>query len=78
MKSLDSWSDLTTPHPLPPTPFMDQTGFIKYPILCFCLISILFLLLEIYNVFRGIGKPYVKSLDSWSDLPDRCVQSIVS
>ena len=41
-------------------------------------ISSLFLLLEIYNVFRGIGKPYVKSLDSWSDLPDRCVQSIVS
>ena len=37
-----------------------------------------FILLEIYNVFRGIGKPYVKSLDSWSDLPDRCVQSIVS
>ena len=24
------------------------------------------------------GKPYVKSLDSWSDLPDRCVQSIVA
>ena len=39
---------------------------------------VLFLLLEIYNVFRGIGKPYVKSLDSWSDLPDRGVQSIVS
>ena len=44
----------------------------------FCLISILFLILEIYNVFRVIGKPYVKSLDSWSDLPYRCVDSIVS
>ena len=43
-----------------------------------CTRSSLFLLLEIYNVFRGIGKPYVKSLDSWSDLPDRSVQSIVS
>ena len=57
---------------------MGQTGVIKMLILCFCLISLLFLLLEIYNVFRGIGKPYVKSLDRWSDLPDRCVQSIVS
>ena len=38
-------------------------------ILCFCLISILFLLSEIYNVLRGIGKPYVMSLDIWPDLP---------
>ena len=43
--------------------------------------SSLFLLLVIYiilHVFRGIGKAYVMCLDSWSDLPDRCVQSIVS
>ena len=34
-------------------------------------ISPLFLLLEFYNVLRYIGKPYVKSLDSQSDLrPD--------
>ena len=39
------------------------------PILCFCLISTLFLLLEFYNVLKGIGKPYVKSLDSWPRLP---------
>ena len=31
--------------------------------------SILFLLSEIYNVLRGIGKTYVMSLDSRSDLP---------
>ena len=31
--------------------------------------SPLFLLLEFYNVLRCIGKPYVKSLDSRSDLP---------
>ena len=48
---------------------MDQTGVMKSPILCFCLISILFLLSEIYNVLRGIGKPYVMSLDSRSGLP---------
>ena len=35
----------------------------------FSLISPLFFLLELYNVLRGIGKPYVKSLDSRSDLP---------
>ena len=35
------------------------------------MISPLFLLLEPENVLRGIGKPYVKSLDSRSDLrPD--------
>ena len=28
-----------------------------------------FVLLEFYNVLRCIGKPYVKSLDSRSDLP---------
>ena len=48
---------------------MGQTGVLKSPILCFCLLSLLFLLLQLYNVLRGIGKPYVKSLDSWSDLP---------
>ena len=37
--------------------------------MCFCLLSPLFLLLEFLNVLGGIGKPYVKSLDSWSDLP---------
>ena len=31
--------------------------------------SSLFLLSEIYNVLRGIGKPYAMSLDSRSDLP---------
>ena len=31
--------------------------------------SPLFLLLELDNVLKGIGKPYVKSLDSWSYLP---------
>ena len=31
--------------------------------------STLFLLLELWNVLRGIGKLYVKSLDSRSDLP---------
>ena len=48
---------------------MGQTGVIKFSILCFCLISPLFLLLQFYNVLRGIGKPYVMSLDSRSDLP---------
>ena len=27
------------------------------------------MLLEFYNVLSGIGKPYVKSLESRSDLP---------
>ena len=43
---------------------MGQTGVIKSPILCFCLLSLLFLLLQLQNILRGIGKPYVKSLDS--------------
>ena len=34
------------------------------PISSFPFISPLFLLLELENVLRGIGKPYVKSLDS--------------
>ena len=27
------------------------------------------MLLQLYNVLRGIGKPYVDSLYSWSNLP---------
>ena len=48
---------------------MDQTGVIKQPILCFCLVSPLFLLLELKDVLTGIRKPYVESLYSQSDLP---------
>ena len=48
---------------------MGQTGVIKWPIMSFPLISPLFFLLELENVLRGIGKPYVKSLDSRSYLP---------
>ena len=35
----------------------------------FYLISLLFLLLDLLNVLRCIGKPYVKSQDSRSYLP---------
>ena len=30
--------------------------------------SLLLMLLQLYNVLRGVGKPYVESLYSWSDL----------
>ena len=50
---------------------MGQTGVIKQLILCFCLISPLLMLLQLWNVLKGIGKPHVQSLYSWSDLrPD--------
>ena len=74
MKSLDSWSDL----PPPPHLFYGSNWIHQIADFVFLPYIYFILLLEIYNVFRGIGKPYVKSLDSWSDLRDRCVQSIVS
>ena len=48
---------------------MDQTEIANFVFLPYIHVSILFLLSEIYNVLRGIGKPYVMSLDSRLDLP---------
>ena len=43
-----------------------HTEVIKYQFFCFCLISSLLLVLQLYNFLRGTGKPYVESLNSWS------------
>ena len=63
VKSLDSRSDLP-----PDPPYGSNLGH-KIADFVFCLISPLFLLLELWNVLRGVGTPYVKSQDSRSDLP---------
>ena len=55
----------------PLTPLWGSNWGHKIANFIFPLISPLFLLLELENVLRGIGKPYVKSLDSRSYLPPR-------
>ena len=64
VKSRDNQSDLPPdpPPPTPPPPYGSNWGheiadFVFLPYISFIL------------AFRGIWKPYVKSLYSWSDLP---------
>ena len=79
MKSLDSWSDLP-PDPPPPTshPFYGSNWI--HQIADFVFLPYIYFILAFRDLqcIQMYLKPYVKSLDSWSDLPDRCVQSIVS
>ena len=76
MKSLDSRSDL------PPDPLYGLNwghkiaDFVFLPYISFILA---FRALEC--ILRGIGKAYVKSLDSWSDLPPDpplCVKWVIN
>ena len=62
--SLESRSDL-----LPVPSSMGQTGVIKLQILCFWLLSLFLLLLEVLNVLGGHRKPYTESLERQSNLP---------
>ena len=48
---------------------MGQTGGHKIADFVFLPYISFILAFRVYNVLRGIGKPCVKNLDSWSDLP---------
>ena len=63
MKSLDCWSDL------PPDPRMGQTGGHKIADLVFLPLTSFILAFRVLECIKRYWKPYVMSLDSWSDLP---------
>ena len=68
MKSLDSWSDLP-PIPPPPSFPYGSNWCNKIADLVFLPYISIILAFRALESLRGIGKPYVKSLDSRSDLP---------
>ena len=63
MKNRDSRSNLTPDPPHGSNWGHKIADFVFLPYIYFILAF------RVYNVLRGIGKPYVKSLDSRSDLP---------
>ena len=63
MKSQNSWSDLPPDPPYGLNLGHKIADFVFLPYISFILAF------RALNILRGIGKSYVKSLYSWSDLP---------